>query len=332
VKSDDRKRKLSLKRKKLHAIERQKIIEFSHKKGKRRLLIAIIFYVLAGYVNAIFCNMAEQLLRASYIAEFYGKDRFILPDILFRLVPYVYIPHFPDYFLAVSAITAIIFTLTRSDRFVLLRRFMYCHALLMLMRSITVVATQFPDPNPNCHPTSFGTRIPRGIFEAFNPFFSTTCGDLMFSGHSVLFVLIYMLIYDYSNRNFFRYISFIWTCLGLLSLIAARYHYTIDVIIGTYLSVRIWRGYHWFAQVPELRQKFYDPVIEYMETDSDQEIELNLLREEVVKRTLEFKSRFDNIQKTIAAKIREIIGEATNLREQIVVLEFIQPAEKQKRK
>ena len=44
-------------------------------------------------------------------------------------------------------------------------------------------------------------------------------------------------------RKASRFIVWVWTILGIGSLLAARYHYTIDVVIAAYAAHRTWRIY-----------------------------------------------------------------------------------------
>lgn len=138
--------------------------------------------------------------------------------------------------------------------------------MLCLFRSLTILVTTLPDPSPRCQVID---RPVRKWYEIFNPLFNETCGDLMFryhlyvyffvqqhadgvkSGHTVMIILLALVWNDYffktkaeaKIRKWSRVIVWLWTILGIASLLAARYHYTIDVLIAAYAAHRTWRIY-----------------------------------------------------------------------------------------
>jgi hypothetical protein len=46
------------------------------------------------------------------------------------------------------------------------------------------------------------------------------------------------------------------TILGLLAIIGTRLHYTLDVLIGTYITVLLWETYHYHMKSNEQGKKF----------------------------------------------------------------------------
>lgn len=90
---------------------------------------------------------------------------------------------------------------------------------MLLFRSFTIIATTLPDPQRRC-----ATRDPKGtIFASVNPFFPDTCGDLMFSGHTVVLTLMAMIWTDYGPRTPWIQRG-IWSLAlgGMISLLALR--------------------------------------------------------------------------------------------------------------
>jgi hypothetical protein len=48
------------------------------------------------------------------------------------------------------------------------------------------------------------------------------------------------------------YVIFIVVCLVVL--IATKFHYSVDVFIGSFLSIMIWQKVHWLLEVDVLRK------------------------------------------------------------------------------
>jgi hypothetical protein len=82
-----------------------------------------------------------------------------------------------------------------------------------------------------------------------------TCGDLMYSGHTVYFTLMGLL---WSHYGVYIYEKFMWIPIAtsILSLVATRVHYLNDVLIGFYLTILVWYLYHFVATTPSLRKRY----------------------------------------------------------------------------
>ena len=85
---------------------------------------------------------------------------------------------------------------------------------------------------------------------------SSTCGDYMFSGHTVLLLITVQAIDRYGGSlrwgHTFSLIMWVNTVLGLVAIIATRLHYTIDVIVAFILTVGLFRSYHHNADLQRL--------------------------------------------------------------------------------
>jgi shingomyelin synthase len=72
------------------------------------------------------------------------------------------------------------------------------------------------------------------------------CGDLMFSGHTVVLATMYFTQLHYTPRglNLLRYISTPITFLGIAALVVSGGHYTMDVLIAYWLTSHVfWVGF-----------------------------------------------------------------------------------------
>jgi len=122
-----------------------------------------------------------------------------LPDVLHAILPHIHI-QIPD--------VAVVCILLASFKFVdqaIVNRVLVC----FLVRPVFVCATTLPSPIPA---------------EAY---FHTH--DLMFSGHTILFLAAAQLLHTHHH-------AFPGMCVGIggpLLLVAARQHYTIDILVAT---------------------------------------------------------------------------------------------------
>lgn len=79
-------------------------------------------------------------------------------------------------------------------------------------------------------------RVNAGLFPA-----TTTCGDYLFSGHTVMMTMCTNIVSHYTSpeRVTRRRLMWLFTFIGLLSIIATKLHYTIDVGIGLILTFQV---------------------------------------------------------------------------------------------
>merc|ERR1712107_544406 len=82
------------------------------------------------------------------------------------------------------------------------------------------------------------------------------CGDYIFSGHTMTLTLGYLAIKQYSPRRFIllHWASFLAALCGVIFLLLARGHYTIDVLLAYYVSSRLWWIYHTLAHNDTLKK------------------------------------------------------------------------------
>ncbi|KAF9285759.1 hypothetical protein BGZ68_003585 [Mortierella alpina] len=105
------------------------------------------------------------------------------------------------------------------------------------MRITTVAITSYPDPREGCD---------RSIGEFFTTFNLHRCGDCMFSGHTVIFVICALIWTSHGYHRFprrFRWLAIscliiVWfLCIGsAIVVIANRAHYTSDVLVAFYVA------------------------------------------------------------------------------------------------
>jgi len=172
-----------------------------------------------------------------------------LPDVGFDMFGYLPFPQLPNEVMLFIILTTFVRVVFHPLRVVILRRMLICHSAICLVRSVCVLATNLPDPLPRCN----GFMLSSNIFvEAFHRLITggtDVCGDVFFSGHIAICVLCAMIWHQYTVQIFYKIIIWVFVVLEAIFLLAMRWHYTIDLIIGFYLAIRIWDSYHSFNPI-----------------------------------------------------------------------------------
>jgi len=174
-----------------------------------------------------------------------------------------------------------------------LNRYYYTLVLGQLMRCVSYLMTVVPGPSYHCRPgfiepetgVSYMELMPKTVMSIFIPhtkdltLISMNCGDLMFSGHMYTNVLSYYFFVSYSKRIFTEggtgllskrtrqiIIAIDTLCLiGLvLCILASRQHYTVDLVIATYMGMLLpyWADDHFVpAEVDPYNGEAAEPLV-----------------------------------------------------------------------
>ena len=134
--------------------------------------------------------------------------------------------HIPDYLLAFSGICNVIKYIIMKYPYIYkdLNNNTIILTYSLLLRSITTRLTIVP------------TCMKRQTVETKNSFekIFTSTHDLMFSGHTIVFIFFGRLIEEHYNKNIIFYVtSHLIQYIFPISLILSRQHYTIDIVIAT---------------------------------------------------------------------------------------------------
>ncbi|KFD54861.1 hypothetical protein M513_04295 [Trichuris suis] len=249
-------------------------------KEPKKFLISICLLMFAGMTNDIVLAWIHE--RVPETAP--------LPDLFFSLTP-----HFPkalaasEYLIIVSTVMMLAVCFLHRHRWILLRRVFCMLALLYLSRCVCMLVTQVPvaDPTYFCSPKSNDTDFGDVILRALRLFSGaglnifgkhTFCGDYIFSGHTLILVMSYMVVKEYSPRRFWQLHVVVWlvSASGILCILLSRGHYTVDVVIAYFVTTRMFWLYHTMANNPELKdytptnllsRECWFPLFRYMESN-----------------------------------------------------------------
>lgn len=153
-------------------------------------------------------------------------------------------------------------------RFIVLRRLFLMLALLYFLRSCTMYVTVLPMSSKtyNCSekanstsPRIIATRVIQ-LFSGFGLSINgkhTYCGDYIYSGHTTILVMSYLMISEYSPKKYFilHWSAFVMAVVGVLMVLVAHGHYTVDVLIAYYITTRLFWLYHTLCNNEQLKQK-----------------------------------------------------------------------------
>lgn len=109
-------------------------------------------------------------------------------------------------------------------------------SVLDIVRALTIVSTMLPLAKADAH-SDRCLHTPQSFMETFEIVtMEGSCGDYIFSGHTVTSVILLLFTLQRSSSDICKISSFICS-LGMgLVLIAMRWHYTDDVLLGVLIA------------------------------------------------------------------------------------------------
>jgi hypothetical protein len=198
-----------------------------------RIAVTILFWSFGVLMN----NMSATIAGRRFI-----KGTPPLPDIGFMHLPHIGWRLLPDlYYIMFAGYSIVRLLIMRRDGIVIFMRIFLIMGAELIVRAVVVNSTLLPDPYPPCvnykpHITSYAP-------------FELQCGDVLFSGHTAAWSIISFMWVMHSERTVDKVLGVMATVCGGLVLIATRYHYTVDVLIGAYVGVTMCIMYYSFARL-----------------------------------------------------------------------------------
>ncbi|XP_068628151.1 phosphatidylcholine:ceramide cholinephosphotransferase 2-like isoform X2 [Battus philenor] len=168
-----------------------------------------------------------------------------------------------EYLIMISTTVAMLVVVFHKHRFIVARRMFFIIGLLYLYRSVTMFVTVLPVSSTTyyCSPKSNGTTpllVIRRMFYLISGFGlsingkHTYCGDYIYSGHTMVLVLSYLVVAEYSPKKLWPVHWAMWgsALLGVSFVLLAHGHYTVDVVIAYYVTTRLFWSFHSLLVTP----------------------------------------------------------------------------------
>lgn len=168
-----------------------------------------------------------------------------------------------EYMIMVSTTVAMLVVVFHKHRFIVARRLFIIIGLLYLYRSVTMFVTVLPVSSTTyvCSPKSNSTSplmVLKRTFYLISGFGlsingkHTYCGDYIYSGHTMVLVLSYLIVAEYSPKKLWPMHWALWgsALVGISFVLLAHGHYTVDVVIAYYITTRLYWTYHSLLVTP----------------------------------------------------------------------------------
>lgn len=258
---------------------------------RRKTFLAIAILACAWLMNDVVLAWVHE--RVPYHSD-------PLPDIWFSIFPeYQPAIKLTEALLIISLLFAVATMIFHRHRWLVTRRVFFISALCYFGRAFCITLTQVPVPSrltycaPRANDTSAalifkrvaGTLSGLGMDTLTAP--RELCGDLIYSGHTTILCLCYLTVSRYAPRSirFLRYLSQAMALIGVIGILIARKHYTLDVVLAYYITTRIYWIYHTLADnksaffatkrsgaKTDVANVFWAPILRFMESDAPQHV------------------------------------------------------------
>ncbi|KAM9366000.1 sphingomyelin synthase-related protein 1-like isoform 2-T3 [Pholidichthys leucotaenia] len=239
----------------------------------------------------------KTVLSSIYVFLVFGFTSFVMVIVHERVPDMRTYPPLPDIFLdsvpripwafamaeACGIILCYMFLLIlllHKHRSILFRRLCSLMGTVFLLRCCTMFVTSLSVPGQHlkCASETYGDgwgMIQRAlaIWSGFGMTLTgvQTCGDYMFSGHTVVITILNFFVTEYTPRtwNLIHTISWVLNLFGIFFILAAHEHYSIDVFIAFYITTRLFLYYHTLANTRAYQQsrraRIWFPMFSFFE-------------------------------------------------------------------
>nr|CAD7432399.1 unnamed protein product [Timema monikensis] len=174
----------------------------------------------------------------------------------------------------IATFSSLVVLIFHKHRFIVMRRVFLLLSLLYLMRSITMYVTVLPVASKTyyCSPKLNSTStlvVVKRVWQLISGFGlsingqHTYCGDYIYSGHTVILVLSYLIISECEHLKIninsprrcfpFHWASWCLSTTGVIMVLIAHGHYTVDILIAYYVTTTLFWAYHTMANNSHLK-------------------------------------------------------------------------------
>lgn len=237
---------------------------------EQRLFPREVWKTVLACVIMVF-ELSLSILSLALIHE-YVPDRETyepLPDLLLSNIPeQPWALDVSEYLISITISSVCIMMLFHKYRFIVFRRIFLIVGLLYFYRAVTFFVTILPVSSKSytCAPKEPNVTtliIIKRVFNMMSGFGLSLnddqplCGDYIYSGHTAILTAGYLFVAEYTPKRFIslRIIYGLITSTGIVMLIVAHGHYTVDVIIAYFITTRLFWTYHTLANTQEFKKK-----------------------------------------------------------------------------
>ena len=220
-----------------------------------KLLVSVCLFVVSASIMAILGDALAWFRMPKYETIEDSKSH-ILNDVGFELLAYScpksMFGNVQTTIIILSLVLYVVRCIFMINGLVYLQQLIHMSCIMMLLRTTTLSLTSMPNPNPQCYVESITPieyiGFDGSVFKTIHSIPTKSCGNLMFSGHTMFLTMIYL----FENKHKIvprklALLSLIKTASGYYYIITCRSHYTIDVWIScliTSMTFQIYNIYH----------------------------------------------------------------------------------------
>ncbi|KNC50609.1 SMS-3 protein [Thecamonas trahens ATCC 50062] len=204
---------------------------------KRSVVAALCVYMAASFA----------LIHTMNYVHYHLPEQPPLPDLGHEYIPMLRPENLGDYPMFVSVFVVVYLGgyRHRSQFYKIVTRMWITQTALYILRIFTISMTNLPVTDNHCRYSreeisSFWLNTMNGL--ATMGLANVHCGDLLFSGHSIMIVIFWQITHTYFPQ--YRGLNWLVTFCTLMAfffIVATRSHYTVDVIIGWFATMCTWK-------------------------------------------------------------------------------------------
>lgn len=243
---------------------------------KRKLLVSFLYALISGIWTSFIMVVVHN--RVPNVQKYPP-----LPDLFLDNIPHIsWAFAVSEYLIILMSITFLLILIFHKYWNIILRRFFALGGTIFFLRSFTMLVTSLSVPGHHleCKPLQYGSTsgmvfrcLEIFLFQGLSIQGVRSCGDYMFSGHTVVLTLLNHCITEYTTSDFYVIHLLSWFCniFGMILILAAHEHYSIDVFIAFFLTSRLFLYYHSLANNAVLysrsdnRLSIWFPMFSYFE-------------------------------------------------------------------
>ncbi|XGW11672.1 hypothetical protein V3C99_012838 [Haemonchus contortus] len=241
----------------------QHMNEREYKPERFKTLLVMICFLIVGLINHFVLAVVTDII-----------SQLPLPDFTHSIIPQNdFLRHMGDFFTAAAGFLLILICCVfHKHRWIVTRRLCYILTVLYMMRAISICLTHIPSgfqesenqicvpPNPDPHPTvnsvltkflsvslTFGLQVQLTEDKLF-------CGDMLFSGHTTAISTSCFFLNYYTPHSLWplKVIAIASCVSAMICVVISRVHYSVDVVMGYWISSIIFSIYHGFCEIPHV--------------------------------------------------------------------------------